>query len=237
MNRLHAAWVAVALLGACTRGDAPATSAGAAPADPPTAGATPTAPPNGAGTAAQAGAPAAAGTGAEAVEEPPPDPGAPPTDPPPVALPHGTVVEQKAVPAPPPSSEPAQPDTGRPKRCEVEMTGAIELPPRTHKPDGDYIVYVADGDCLADDAWIFQRVKVAEQGTFFVEEFPLCGAPMTLCGSIESEEGKPTRWYGKLDRLIDDKGGGEVYVPNLVIPIKKGAPHTFPPRRPSGSKR
>lgn len=249
MKTIHASWLALALLAACSETEAPSPAGQPAKPATPAAEAPEKAPEEapaaegraaGAPTAAQ---PEAAAPTPEAAAQTAPAPAAPPVAggtpdaPPPEHLPHGTVVEQPAVPLPPPSAaaEPpsGDPNAGRPKRCEVEMVGKIELPAGAQKPAGDYYIYIADGDCLADDAHIYQRVKAADAGTFFVEEFPICGDPMTLCASVETEEGKPTTWYGKLGREIDDQGEGEVYVPNLVIPIAKGEPHTFPERKGS----
>lgn len=189
--------------------------------------------------------PPVAPAAAPPVTPPAPTPPAPaplvvPPPPVPVPIPPLPAPEPPApppAPAPPTPTPAADADAGAaaatpPRRCEVEMFGKIELP-AGERPPGLPMVYVSDGDCLADDAHILEWTRAADQGTFFVESFPFCGATLSLCASFEDPMHSPTMWYGKSKQTWKVEGEGEIYLKDVVVPLAKGPVHRFPERAKS----
>ena len=106
--------------------------------------------------------------------------------------------------------------------------GQVHLPKGTPKKTQAAIV-VADGDCLKPEAKVLGRSRSSEDGPFFIEVFSRWGADLSVCAALEPAEGKATRIYGKLDKVLHAEGEGEVMFQDLRIEVKAqpGPPRTF----------
>lgn len=111
--------------------------------------------------------------------------------------------------------------------CEVEIFGKVNLPKDLPK-DKKVIIYVAQDDCLADNAQILGHVKAGSDGAIVLEVFPKWGTDITICAAVDEGEGKPTMRYGKAKGKFHAEGEGEVTFANVNIDLERGKPHTFP---------
>jgi hypothetical protein len=84
------------------------------------------------------------------------------------------------------SGVPKQPEL----RCEVEISGRV-TPPGDAKHSPDTYVYVAEGDCLANDAKMLGRARAVAGGKFFTEVFSSWGADLTVCAAVEATPAAP----------------------------------------------
>lgn len=120
------------------------------------------------------------------------------------------------------SAAPAHSET-----CEVEIFGKVNLP--KDLPKGKkVIVYVAQDDCLADNAQILGHVDAGSDGGIVIEVFPKWGTDITICAAVDEGEGKPTTRYGKAKGKFHAEAEGEVTFADVKIDLEKGKPHVFP---------
>ncbi|MGZ3416986.1 MAG: hypothetical protein ACXWUG_06290 [Polyangiales bacterium] len=143
-----------------------------------------------------------------------------------------------SVSAPAPAIASAAPSasgsaTGHPPTCEVEIFGKVKLP-KDLPPKSRVVVYVAQNECLADDASILGHIPTAESGQFVIEVWPKWGTDITICAAVDPGEGKPTTKYGKAKGPFHAEALGEVTFNNLEIELATGKPHTFPKDAPKG---
>jgi len=116
----------------------------------------------------------------------------------------------------------------------VEITGDIAVPKDAPKK-GKLWVYVAQDNCLAEDAHLLGRVAADSAKAFFAEVFSKWGAELTVCGALEPEKGGPAEYYGRAINP-DPKGNGafvpaqqgEVNYSKVHIELRKGPAHQFP---------
>lgn len=141
-----------------------------------------------------------------------------------------------AAPSPTPaptvaSGAPSASASAAPKHsetCEVEIFGKVNLPQGLNKGQR-VVVYVAQDDCLSDNAQILGHVLAgAGDGAIVIEVFPKWGTDITICAGVDEGEGKPTTRYGKAKGKFHAEAEGEVTFADVKIDIEKGKPHTFP---------
>lgn len=130
-------------------------------------------------------------------------------------------------PPPPVVQQPVAPAPAHPERCEVEIAGVLVYPPGP-RPPGQALVYVADNDCLADDAHVLGRAKVAAEGTFFIEVFARWGADLTVCAAHPESDGGEAALRGQAIGRFHAEAAGEVTFPGLKITLLRGASHKIP---------
>jgi hypothetical protein len=118
------------------------------------------------------------------------------------------------------------------KACEVEMFGTVKLPRGISPKKNPRFIYVADNDCLGDDAHILGRLPMSETETFFIEVFSRWGADLSVCAAVEQGEGEPTTLYGKAEGRYHAEAGGEVTFHGINVDLKKGPAHVFPKATP-----
>jgi hypothetical protein len=112
--------------------------------------------------------------------------------------------------------------------CEVEIFGKVNLPQGLKKGQ-QVIVYVAQDDCLSDNAQILGHVNAgAGDGAIVIEVFPKWGTDITICAGVDEGEGKPTTRYGKAKGTFHAEAEGEVTFADVKIDITQGKPHVFP---------
>ena len=112
--------------------------------------------------------------------------------------------------------------------CEVEIFGTVNRPKDLPK-DKKIIVYVAQNDCLADDAEILGHTDAGQNdGSIVIEVFPKWGTDVTICAAVDEGEGKPTTRYGKAKGTFHAEAEGEVTFAEVKIDLEKGKPHVFP---------
>lgn len=124
--------------------------------------------------------------------------------------------------------------------CEVEIFGKVNNMPKGKK----VIVYVAQDDCLSDNAQILGHVDAGAEGSIVIEVFPKWGTDVTICAGVDEGEGKPTTMYGKAKGTFHAEEEGEVTFADVKIDLQKGKPHVFPKdatnvkpsKAPSGGK-
>ena len=143
------------------------------------------------------------------------------------------VVASSAPPAAasaPASAAPAASASAMPSHsqtCEVEIFGKVIFPPKLPK-GGKFMVYVAQNDCLADDAQILGHVEAGMDGAIVIEVFPKWGSDITICAARDMGEGKPTTLYGKAKGKFHAEAEGEVTFNDVKIELAEGKPHVFP---------
>lgn len=120
------------------------------------------------------------------------------------------------------SAKPAHSET-----CEVEIFGKVVIPPKAPK-GSKFMIYVAQNDCLADDAEILGHVEAGVDGAIVIEVFPKWGTDITICAALDRGEGKPTTLYGKAKGPFHAEAAGEVTFADLKIELAEGKPHVFP---------
>ncbi len=114
-----------------------------------------------------------------------------------------------------------------PEECEVEIFGTVTLP--KDAPKGQKaIVYVAQNDCLADDAKILGHQAAGDDGKFMIEVFPKWGTDITICAALDAGEGKPAVHYAKAAGKFHAEAVGEVTFNEVKLDLAKGKPHAFP---------
>lgn len=121
---------------------------------------------------------------------------------------------------------------GHPETCEVEVFGKVVVPPKTPK-GGKLVAYVAQNDCLADDAQIIGHVDAGLDGAIVIEVFPRWGSDITVCAARDMGEGKPTTLYGKAKRTFHAESDGELTFNDVTIELAEGKPHVFPKDSPN----
>ncbi len=111
--------------------------------------------------------------------------------------------------------------------CEVEIFGKVILPQGL--PKGKKVnVYVAQDDCLSDNAQILGHVDAGIDGSIVIEVFPKWGTDVTICAGTDEGEGKPTSLYGKAKGTFHAEAEGEVTFADVKVELAKGKPHVFP---------
>lgn len=120
------------------------------------------------------------------------------------------------------SAKPAHSET-----CEVELFGKVVFPPKLPK-GGKFTVYVAQNDCLADNAEILGHVEAGMDGAIVIEVFPKWGTDITICAARDAGEGKPTTLYGKAKGTFHAEAAGEVTFNDVKIELAEGKAHVFP---------
>ncbi len=116
---------------------------------------------------------------------------------------------------------------GHSETCEVEIFGKVIFPqgmPKGKKA----VVYVAQDDCLADNAQILGHVDAGIDGGIVIEVFPKWGTDITICAALDEGEGKPTSMYGKAKGKFHAEAEGEVTFADVKVELAKGKPHVFP---------
>lgn len=125
---------------------------------------------------------------------------------------------------------PVAAETPHPASCEVELFGDAKLKAAV-PPAQKLYSYVAVGDCLKKDAQILDRSPLRPGEKIVTEVYAAWGADLTVCVAAEEEAGKPSTLYGKAKRVYHAEGVGEVVYNGVVVEVKAGAPHVFPPVR------
>jgi len=122
----------------------------------------------------------------------------------------------------------AAPSAKHSETCEVEIFGKVILPqglPKGRKT----IVYVAQDDCLADNAQILGHIDAGIDGSIVIEVFPKWGSDITICAALDEGPGKPSTIYGKAKGKFHAEAEGEVTFPDVKVEVEKGKPaHVFP---------
>ncbi len=140
-----------------------------------------------------------------------------------------TTAASSAAPAASPvaSAAPAQ------KTCEVEIFGEVKVP-KTVPEKSRIVVYVAQDDCMSDNAWMLGHIVVANgpAGNFMIEVFPKWGSDVSICAGVDPGDGKPSEIYGKATGKFHAEAEGEVTFNNVKIELKAGKPHRFPADHP-----
>jgi hypothetical protein len=144
------------------------------------------------------------------------------------------------APSPAAASATASAAAGHSDTCEVEIFGKVTNIPKGKKA----IVYVAQNDCLAEDAQILGHTEAGSDGAIVIEVFPKWGTDITICAGVDEGEGKPTTMYGKAKGDFHAEAEGEVTFNEVKIELQKGKPHVFPKdasdvpasKMPSGGK-
>lgn len=135
-------------------------------------------------------------------------------------------VAASAAPSVAPSAS-ASVAAGHSETCEVEIFGKVNLP--KDLPKGKKVViYVAQDDCLADNAQILGHIEAGATGEIVIEVFPKWGTDVTICAAADEGEGKPTTLYGKAKGKFHAEAEGEVTFADVKIDLEKGKPHVFP---------
>lgn len=121
--------------------------------------------------------------------------------------------------------------------CEVEIFGKVTGIPKDLPKDSEVVVFVAQNDCLADDAQILGHTEVGSDGNLVIEVFPKWGTDVTICAAVVPGAGKPsgageanapsTR-YGKAKGTFHAEAEGEVTFNDVTVELKPGKPHVFP---------
>ncbi len=145
-----------------------------------------------------------------------------------VALPHAPTPSQVA-PSQVAPSQVAPSQVAPSSLCEVELSGSFT---ETLAADQMLAVYVANGDCLTDNAAILARAPISSGTTFFAEVFVPCGTHLSVCAARELREltstvPRPSTYYGKLPRDLLAVGEGEIEFKDLQWPLREGREHTF----------
>lgn len=112
----------------------------------------------------------------------------------------------------------------KPETCEVEIFGKVNGIPKGKKA----VIYVAQDDCLSDNAQILGHVDAGSDGSIVIEVFPKWGTDVTICAGVDEGEGKPTTMYGKAKGTFHAEAEGEVTFADVKIDLAKGKPHVFP---------
>ena len=105
----------------------------------------------------------------------------------------------------------------------MEIFGSIAGKPES----GKLVIYVAIGDCLADDANMLERVPGGE--IYMIEVFAPPGSDLTVCAAVDPDHGRPPQLYGKWKQSLRAEGEGEVMFHDINIKLAKHKPHVFPP--------
>lgn len=116
---------------------------------------------------------------------------------------------------------------GHSETCEVEIFGKVVFPqglPKGKKAK----VYVAQDDCLSDNAQILGHTDAGIDGSIVIEVFPKWGTDITICAGLDEGEGKPTTLYGKAKGKFHAEAEGEVTFADVKVELQKGKPHVFP---------
>ncbi len=130
--------------------------------------------------------------------------------------------EPAATPTNPSAAEEREDDHAAKRMVEVEIFGSVKGRPES----GKLYIYGAEGDCLADDAKILEKVPGGD--TFMIEVFAPWGVKVTVCAAVDPGNGKPPVLYGKWKEPMLAEGEGEVMFRDVVIELAKHKPHTFP---------
>jgi hypothetical protein len=154
---------------------------------------------------------------------------APPSPPP------AQVAPAPAPGSPPPDAAPLKPGVHPalanevpPAQAEAEIFGAVKIP-KAASGKGRVLMFVADNDCLADDAHALGGTETkGKKGEFFVEVLPKWGSTLTLCAFLETKPGEPATFYGKAPKAYKADQPGEIVITKVVIPLEKKPRHTFP---------
>jgi hypothetical protein len=131
-----------------------------------------------------------------------------------------------------PASTPGPSASAAPKErtCEVEIFGEVKMP-KTVPEKSRVVVYVAQDDCMADNAQILGHIVIAAPtGHFMIEVFPKWGSDITICAAVDLGGGK-SEMYGKAKGKFHAEAEGEVTFNELKIEMTAGKPHTFPADR------
>lgn len=144
-----------------------------------------------------------------------------------------TIVSVAASGTAAPSASGSVANGGHPPTCEVEIFGEAKLP--KDAPKGKLVVYVAQDDCMSEQAHTLGHIPAGGNGSFVIEVFPKWGTDVTLCAALEPDAGGAAEWYGKATNKDGQSGGkfhaeaiGEVTFTNVAIDLKKGPSHKFP---------
>lgn len=112
--------------------------------------------------------------------------------------------------------------------CEVEVFGKVTNMPKNLPKGAEVVVFVAQNDCLADDAQILGHSEVGSDGNLVIEVFPKWGTDVTICAAVVPGEGKPSVSYGKAKGKFHAEAEGEVTFNDVTIDLAPGKPHVFP---------
>lgn len=116
------------------------------------------------------------------------------------------------------------------KTCEVEIFGKVKGAP----PKSRVVVYVAQDDCLADDAHILGHLDVVADPTakdgwkFMIEVFPKWGTDITICAAAYGEGANGAEHYAKAKGKFHAEAEGEVTFNEVALELVKGKLKTFP---------
>jgi len=152
-----------------------------------------------------------------------------PSAPAPSASAPATVASASAPEPAPSASAPAAP---KEKTCEVEIFGVVKVP-KTVPEKSRVVVYVAQDDCMSDNANILGHIVVAAPatGNFMIEVFPKWGSDISICAAVDGGPNKGSEMYGKAKGKFHAEAEGEVTFNQVNIDLAPGKPHVFPPDR------
>ncbi len=117
------------------------------------------------------------------------------------------------------------------KTCEVEIFGSVKGAPAKAR----LVVYVAQNDCLADDAQILGHLDLLQTDPnskdppkYMIEVFPKWGTDVTICAAAYIDNATTTEHFGKAKGKFHAEAEGEVTFNEVVIELTKGKAKAFP---------
>ena len=116
------------------------------------------------------------------------------------------------------------------KTCEVEIFGSVKGAPAKAR----LVIYVAQNDCLADDAQILGHLDLQQDPAakdppkFMIEVFPKWGTDVSICAAAYVDNAMTSEHYGKAKGKFHAEAEGEVTFNEVAIELTKGKAKAFP---------